>query len=191
MRRIVFAACFALIWTGAHAGPEYLIKQRAKDLRDQSNARQGVQPATPAPVQPATPKPQPQQQFVPATQQSLARFQATLAEIKEGATLDPPMKQKLARELSGAAMYKKPSGAAVDKLVTALFNAMSAKPLMQNGRAKLVQDIDAILNPAKYPQAKMPAIYEDAQSVLKSGGIPVAQASEVYTALRALGAEVQ
>jgi hypothetical protein len=119
------------------------------------------------------------------------RFQAALAEIKAGATNDPALKQKLVRELTGAAQYKKPSPGSVDRLVTALYNAMAARPLLPMGRTKLVQDIDAILNPAKYPMAKMPAIYEDAQTVLRSGGVPIAQASEVNAALRLLGDEAK
>ncbi len=190
MKTLAVSIYAGLIAVTASAGPEYLIKQRAKDLRDQNNAQQGVQPAAPAPVQPQKPATQTPATPSPA-QQSMARFQASLAEIKAGATLDTVTKQKLARELSGAAQYKKPSQAAVDKLVTAVFNAMSAKPLFASSRAKLVLDIDAILNPAKYPQAKMPAIYEDAQAILKSGGVPVAQAAEVNTALRALGDEVK
>jgi hypothetical protein len=172
------------------AGPEQIIKQRAKDLRDQNNARQGVQPTAPAPVQPQRPA-----SPAPATpspaQQSLMRFQASLGEIKAGAVLDEALKQKLARELSGAAQYKKPSAANLDRFVTALFNALAAKPLSATSRTRLVQDIDAVLNPAKYPQAKMPAIYDDVQSILKTAGVPVTRVAEVNAALRALGAEVQ
>jgi hypothetical protein len=192
MKAIICAIGAMLAVTAANAGPEQLIKQRAKDIRDQNNARQGVPPPSTAPAQPQTQKPAAAAPARPSpAQQSLARFQGSLGEIKSGAVLDETTKQKLARELSGAAQYKKPSAANVDRLVIALFNAMSAKPLSATARTRLAQNIDAVLNPAKYPQAKMPAIYDDVQSIFKSAGVPVMLVSEVNTALRALGAEVQ
>lgn len=193
MKTWIFTIGACLAFSTAFAGPEMIIKQRAKDLRDQNNARQGVPPAAPAvPAQPQRPATAPAQsvQATPA-QQSLMRFNAELGAIKAGAVLDEAQKQKLARELTGAAQYKKPAAAAVDRVVTALFKAAAAKPLPAMARTRIVQDLDAILNPAKYPQAKLPAIYDDLHSTLISNRVPIALAAEADAAVRALGAEVQ
>lgn len=185
----ILSACLSC--SAAFAGPEQIIKQRAKDIRDQSNARQGVPPSSaPAPAQPQTPAAA-QPQAPSAAQQSLMRFNSELGAIKAGSVLEDAQKQKLARELSGAAQFKKPSPAAVDRVVTALAKAFAAKPLPAMARTRLVQDLDAILNPAKYPQAKMPAIYTDLHSILVSNRVPIALAAEADAAVRALGAEVQ
>jgi hypothetical protein len=172
------------------AGPEHLIKQRAKDVRDQNNTAQGVQP------KPVAPAPQPAQataQPVLATpsQLSLNRFHADLAGIKQGALLEPAQKQKLAANLSGVAAGKKPSTNTVDRFVTSVHKAFSAKPLPTTARARLVQDIDAVLNPSKYPQAKPEAIFEDIRNIFASNGAPASQAADISATARVLAADVK
>lgn len=86
------------------AGTDYIIKQRAKELRDENNVRQGVPPPT-QPNQPATPaRPAP-----PTLTPALARFQTDLAAINAGSQVSADQKQKLAQQLVASALVAKPS----------------------------------------------------------------------------------
>ena len=62
------------------AGSEAIIKQRAKDLSNQNNVRQGVAPPTQPP--PTAPKPATTAPSTLTPQQALAKLQTDLAAIK-------------------------------------------------------------------------------------------------------------
>src|SRR3954454_11399093 len=107
-------AVFALLslFTAASAfsqGADVMIRQRARDLANQNNARQGVPP----PGQAATPGANPAPQGPPP---SLPQLKADLAAIKVGATITPELKQKLATDITSGAQSTKPAQAAANKL---------------------------------------------------------------------------
>src|SRR5437763_10657652 len=105
MRTMIMAAMMvALLRSTMFAGPADIIKQRAKELNNQNNVRQGVAP-------PSQPVPPPAS--APATQpsQSLMRLQAELAAIPAGSPVTAEQKQKLANGLIAAALAAKPSPA--------------------------------------------------------------------------------
>src|SRR6266478_5654434 len=79
------------------AGAEAIIKQRAKDLSNQNNVRQGVAP----PAQPA----QPAQPALPATAAltPMAKLQADITAIKPNSVMTAAQKQQLARDLTALA----------------------------------------------------------------------------------------
>src|SRR5438874_13343192 len=95
-----------LVITGFAQSSEVIIKQRAKELSNQNNVRQGVapptQPQTPPPSATATAAAQPQN---PA----LARLRADLAAIQAGSTPTPEQKQKLTTDIIAVAQSTKPS----------------------------------------------------------------------------------
>lgn len=188
--RIILA--IALAATSVLAGPEHLIKQKAKDVRDQSNARQGVppRPATTPPA-PAIQRPTGVQIVSTPAQQSLARFQADLAAIKQGSSLDAPAKQKIISDLLGAAQSTRPGPGTADRFITSIHKAFAAKPLPATARAKLVMNIDAVLNPLKYPQAKMDAIFDDIRSIFQNNGADVVLAADIAATARLMAAEVR
>jgi hypothetical protein len=187
MTMILLAASVAIC--SAQSGSQSIIKQRAKDLRDQSNARQGVPPPA------SSPAPQPQPAVRPATATpaatSMSRFQAGLAAIKQGTPVTAEQQQKLAAELAGMAQGTKPSFVTVDNLAKELSSALAEKQLSASARARLVQDLDGLLNPAKYPQAKVPAIIEDIQSIFTANGLDRKRAGAIADLAKAISGQVQ
>src|SRR5690348_3318879 len=91
------------------AGPETIIKEPAKELRDQNNVRQGVAPPTQAPMTSIAPTP-------PALSASLVRFQTDLGTLNIGTPATADQKQKLVTEMALAAQGPHPSRTALAKL---------------------------------------------------------------------------
>ncbi len=170
----------SLIAAGAFAqGSDIIIRERAKELRNQNNVRQGVPPPT-QPVQPnaaSTPAPQPQ---------SLVQLQTDLAAIKADSPVTAQQKQKLAGDLIAAAQGAKPSPTSATKLAEDLSAAFAAKPLSAAARARLAQELDAVLNPGKYPQANMPGIFADIQAVFQENGLERKRAVAIADDVKAL-----
>ena len=94
-----------LLAATAFAGPDVIIKQHAKDIRDQNNVRQGVAPPV-ATVQPARPSATTAAAPTPV-QQSLVRLRADLVAIKPNAPVTPEQKQQVARDLQATAQGAK------------------------------------------------------------------------------------
>src|SRR5262245_61560438 len=98
-------ACFGLVGLMAlqsFAGPDVIIREKANQLRDQNNARQGVPPPAPAPA-PSTAKPAttPAQPAVsPAAQPAgFARLQSNLGAIRPNSPITASQKQLLTQDL--------------------------------------------------------------------------------------------
>jgi hypothetical protein len=168
-------------------GSEVIIKQRAKELSNQNNVRQGVPPPTQA-VNPAsgTPVPAP-----PALAPSLTKFQTDLAAINTGSTVTLAQKEQLANELLAGAQGAKPSPEAAAKLASDLAAAFAEKPLSSTSRTRLVREIDAVLNPGKYPQAKLEGIFSDVQAIFQENGLSRTKATVIVDDLKAVSADVQ
>src|SRR5262245_53523053 len=166
-------------WSVA-AGPETIIYQRAKELRDQNNVRQGVAP----PTQPVLPPSAPAQPTV-SLSPGLVQFQTELSTLNIGTPASVDQKQKLAQDLILGAQRTKPSKASVAKLSEDLSAACSEKPLSATSRARFVQELDAVLKPGKYPQAKTDGIIKDVQAIFQDNGLSrnkaVAIAEDVRT----------
>jgi hypothetical protein len=172
----------------AFAGPETIIKQRAKDLRDQNNAQQGVPPRGPVPAQPsvvpAAPAP-------PSLSPSLVRVQTQLASLNAGSPATPDQSQKMTDDLLAAAGQAKLPRPLVSKLVEDLTAAFAEKPLPASSRTRLVQELDAVLNPAKYPQAKLEGILKDIQTMFQNNGLSLTQAVGIVNDVKAISKEIQ
>jgi hypothetical protein len=171
------------------AGPDVIIKQRAKELVNQNNVRQGVTP----PTQPAAPPASASQSGEPAPQpRALAALQSDLAAVKPGSQPSVAEKQKMTRDLLAMAQTgAKPTSASAAKLVDDVTAALSSISLSSNGRARFVQELDAVLNPGKYPQAKMQAIFDDVQAIFQADGLPRKDAVRIADSVKTLAAEVQ
>ena len=169
------------------AGTDYIIKQRAKELRDENNVRQGVPPPT-QPNQPAT---APARPAAPTLTPALARFQTDLAAINAGSQVSADQKQKLAQQLVASALVAKPSLATASKFTDHLANASAEKPLPASSRARLVQELDAVLNPGKYPQAKLDGIFSDIQAIFQENGLSRMKAVALSDSVKAMSTEIQ
>ena len=171
-----------LLWTiSAFGQADVMIKQRAKDLSNQNNARQGLPPAYPSQSRPTAAPAQP-----PPQPPSLPQLKADLAAIKAGATVTPELKQKLANDILAGAQGSKPSAASANKLADDLANAFSTKPLAGQKLDSLVQQIDALLNPSKFSQAKPQGIYDAVQTSFVQNGLEQKRATAIVDDLKAL-----
>jgi hypothetical protein len=174
----------SLALASAVAGPETIIKQRAKELRDQNNVRQGVAPPTQAPLTSTAPAP-------PTLSPSLVRFQADLGTLTTGVSVTPDQKQKMVQQLVAAPQGAKPSPKSLAKLTDDLTAAFAEKPLSATSRARLVQELDAVLNPSKYPQAKLDGIFTDIQAIFQDNGLNRNKAVIIAEDVKAISAEIQ
>jgi len=180
------AAAATLFAASVLAGPDVIIKQRAKELSNQNNVRQGVAP----PTQPAQSQTAAANTPLPKSA-GYGRLEADLAAIKADAPVTAEQKNKIANDIMATAEGVKPSQAAAAKLAEDLATAIAAKPLSAGKRARLVQEIDAVLNPAKYPQAKMQAIFDDVQAIFQENGSDRKHAVAIADDVKAIGSEVQ
>src|ERR1017187_8419579 len=100
MKRAIGLFGAATLMAGSvFAGPDAIIKQRALEIRDQNNVRQGVTP----PSQPAHPAPPPDMIY-PRTpiQQSVSKLRADLTAIKANTPAPAGQKQQLPNDLFAA-----------------------------------------------------------------------------------------
>jgi hypothetical protein len=166
---LVLAAANVLAIGDVIAGPETIVRERAKELSNQNNVRQGIAPPTqsqPTPgTAPGTPAPQ-----APPKSQAVSQFETDLGSIKANDPVTPVIKKKLADDILAIAEGTKPSPASAAKLAEDLAMAASAKPLDPKYRSRLGMELDAILNPAKYPKSNPSGIYSDIQATFQTNG---------------------
>lgn len=183
MKAALLVALLALACVQVHASSAQIIKQRAKDLRDENNARQGVPP--PANTKPGSAAPSPAPAPAPATvvltpqQSSLRRLNTAISAIKPGTTLNDSLKQNLARELLGAARGTKPSSQSVSKLTESLSTALNQKLLAATTSNRLLKNLDAVLNPGAMPAAQLKDVVNDIQALFVSSGVSAEIAAQV------------
>jgi hypothetical protein len=165
-----------------------LAKQRAKELVNQNNVRQGIAAPTQAPKPVATP-----QVVNPAAarqQQAVAKLRADIAAIKTGSAVTAQQKQQLANDLIAVADGpNKPSAASATKWAEDVSAACSEMALSDTSRGRFVQEIDAVLNPSKYPSAKMDAIFTDVQAIFQADGTKRKNAVQISEDVKALASD--
>jgi len=173
-----------LFSVNALAGPETIIKERAKELSNQNNVRQGVAPPTQPALAPNAPAP-------PTLTPALTRFQTELAGLATGTPATPDQKQKLTQDLLLTPQGAKPSRALLARLTEDLSAAFNEKPLSAASRARLVQELDAVLNPGKYPQAKLDGIFKDIQAIFQDNGLSRSKAVAIAEDVKAISDQIQ
>jgi hypothetical protein len=192
---LISAVC-ALTALNSPAASEQIIKQRAKDLRDQNNANQGV---TPAARNSASGQATPAPAAVPVTkvtltpqQQRMVRLHTSLLAIKPGSTPTSAQKEQLARDLMAAVSgADKPSTKNVARLSDELCSVLSKKLLARPTQSRLLQNLNGVLNPGA-PSAPQPqGAIADVQALFESNGIAKKDAEAVAAALKAVAAETQ
>ena len=177
-----------LITTGALADPSVIIRERAKELSNQNNVRQGVG----SPIQPTTrPGMSPAAPAGPTISPALQRFNVEISTIHADASVTAEQKQKLAQDLLASPQGGRFSLAAAAKLANDLSAAFIEKPLSPASRARFVQELDAVFNPGKYPQAKVEGILKDIQAIFQDNGLARVKAVAIAEDVRAISAEIQ
>lgn len=165
----------------AYADAASIIKQHAKDLANQNNAREGASSGGSQPSQsPSTPA-------APAQSANLTQLQLDLSALKAGEPATKEQKDKLAQDLVAAAETgTKPSLEAARTLAGDLASAFAQKPLPAQNRAQFVRELDALLNPSKYPQAKADGILTQMQSIFLGNGLSRDDAKKIAEDVKAL-----
>ena len=181
-----------LLAVNIFAQADIIIKQRAKEIRDQNNVRQGITPATqPAhPSQPGTPTASTAP--TPLLKQNLAKLQADLAAIPANSSVTAVQKQQLTKDLLACAQgASKPSQGTISPLADNLAAAFAQKPLSDTDRGRLVSRLAAVLNPANIQSAQMQAIYADLQAIFQVNGMARKDAVKIVDQVKAVAAETQ
>jgi hypothetical protein len=180
----------ATLLTGnVFAQADVIIKQRAQEIRDQNNVRQGVTP----PSQSAQPMPPPATSSAPTpVQLSVARLRVDLTAIKGQAKVTSEQKQQLTRDLIALAHgVNKPSLATAANLADGLSAAFAEKPLADKDCSRLLSNLAAVLNPARIQPAQMQAIYADIQAIFQANGMARKDAVKIVEQVKAVGAETK
>jgi hypothetical protein len=175
----------------AYAGPEQIIKQKAKDIRDQNNAAQGVPPRQPPPA--SAPAAQPVARPAATPQQTAqSRLQSDLNAIKSGTKVTDLQKENLARSLVGAVQGpNKLSLATGDKVAGSLAAALNEKLLTNALRGRLFQNLTALLAGHSMSPAQTTAVIEDVQKSFETAGVSAAAAGALASDLKLMSAELQ
>ena len=182
--------CALLPLASAFGGSETIIRERAKELRNQNNVRQGVAPPTTAAPAPVS-APNANVAAAPAQSPAVARLQADLAAIQGGSAPTATQKQRLAQNLLAVAQGAKPSLETAGKWAEDVSAAFAEKPLSPTSRARFVQELDAVLNPTRYPQAKPDGIFADVQAIFQENGLKREKAAAISNHVKTLAAEAR
>ena len=167
---LVTVAANVLLAGSVLAGPETIVRERAKELSNQNNVRQGVAPPTQAPQPAPASTPGTAAPTAPPKSQAVLRFEMDLGSIKANDPVTAIIKQKLADDILAIAESTKPAPTAAAKLADDLATAASAKPLDPKYRSRLGMELDAILNPIKYPKSNPTGIFNDIQATFQANG---------------------
>jgi len=172
------------------AGSENIIKQRAKDLRDQNNARQGVPPPTP-PFTPAAPAPAASSSNASAQtpNPALSKLQTTLSTVKRDGMITEELKSQVTTDLLAAARGRKPTVATIEKLAQQLLAAQAEKPLESKRLARVLQNLGVVLNAGKSTPAKVGDAVFDIEATFQAEGFARAKAEAISKTAKTIADE--
>ena len=192
MKRAFALTGAATLVVGSLFADPIIVKQRALELRNQNNVRQGVTPAS-QPTQPVQPATTPGTSTAPTPiQQSIAKLRADFTAIKANSPATAAQKQKIATDLIAAAQgANKPSQATAANLADSLAAAFAETPLADKDCSRMLSDLAAVLNPAKIQAAQMQAIYADIQAIFQANGMARKDAVKIVDQVKAVAAETQ
>ena len=183
-RRFAFL-CAAVLALPAFADVYSSALQRARDLKNQNNASQGVTPPGAPPQN--TPPPPPPDPVLTATLQNIARLQTDLALLET----DPGRKQPLINDLNAAAQGAHPTAASVSKLADVLASVLGGKHFSQDQLKKLAQYLHASFNGSHLSQIQQQTIFDDMQKILQGGGVAADDATKAIEGAKAVVAETK
>ncbi len=167
---------------------QVIIEQRAREIRDQNNVRQGVTPPSQQ-TQPGQPAAAPTSANVSAVQQAQARLRADLSAIKANSQVTPEQKQRIASDIIAVAQGAKPSQQTAAVLAEDLANAYARKPLSDKDRDRFLSDLAAVLNPGNIQKPQMDAIYRDMQAIFQVNDDTRNDAVKIMNDSKSVGAQ--
>lgn len=163
-----------------------IAKQRAKDVVNQNNVRQGVG-APAAPAQP--PAAQPGRPLPP---DPVAKLKADIAAITGNSAVPVELKKQFTTNLMACARgSRKPTLATVEKFAGSLSAALAGKGIEPSVQTRLVQDINLALNSASLSAQRTAEVGDDVQAILQTAGLTRGAAVNITGELKAIAAELQ
>lgn len=178
---IVVGAC------ALQAGPLEIAKQRAKELNNQNNVRQGVGAPAPAPQRTA-----PATAAQPQPANPVAQLKADVAAIVAKSPAAPELKQRFAHDMLAAARGShKPGLATLQKFSESLSGILAGKNLDTAEQSRLVQNLNLALNSASLSAQRSDEVASDTQAILQVGGATRGSAVAVTADFKAIMAELQ
>lgn len=187
---LAFLGVAVLLGADLRADP-IIVKQRALELRNQNNVRQGVTSPS-QPQKPATTPTTTSSAASTAVQQSSAKLRADLTAIKANSPVTAAQKQQIAKDLIALAHgTNKPSEATAGTLANSLAAAFATKPLSEKDCSRLLSDLAAVLNPGNIQAAQMTAIHSDIQAIFQTNGMSRNDAVKLVDQVKAAGAEAR
>jgi hypothetical protein len=175
-------------------GSAVLIKNRAKEVVNQNNVRQGVPPPsqhTPPPAAPSGPANATAPNPTLLKLQNIAKIKTDLIGFKTGSVATAQQKQQFIKDLAVAARSTKPSLPTVTKSVDSLLAGLSEAVLTAAQQDRLAQDLEAVLNSKPLVASQFDAIIADVQAIFQVGGVKRSAAASLASDLKAVGAEVR
>ncbi|MCL4179658.1 MAG: hypothetical protein KJ072_18160 [Verrucomicrobia bacterium] len=199
MKAILYILLLA-IGTSQALGQAHIIKQRARELSDQNNARQGITPNAPtAPTRATPPSPQPaappQPMFASPEQlrqHDISTLKAEVARVEPGVAIDQTWTGQLTKNLTTAARGTvKPSAKTTSQLAGNLGAALGQARLTAANQAQMAEDMVAILNCGGVAADQTQSRITSVQATLQRGGVERKLAVAVANDLKAVAAEIQ
>ena len=186
MKRWIAFVCLAVLPTAVFGqGSQQMIKQRAKDISNQNNARQGVQMTQTNPAPPKAPAPPP----VPP---AVRKLQADFTAIKTNSQVASEQKQELIRDLTADVRGAgKPSQLSLAAFAGDLTTAIAGKNLSPAQQLSLAQNIYAIFNNSNLSETQKQAAFGNVQVILQTGGATRPEADATISYLKIIDFEIQ
>lgn len=159
--------CLLVLAADARADVYSSALQKAHNVAEQNNARQGItgQPSPPPPA--PAPKPDP---ILAATLSNITNLQADLAMLET----DPGRIQPLINDLNAAASGNRPSNQSVAKLAQDLASLLSGKALPADQLRKMAQALHAFFNSSHLSEAQQNALLSEMEKNLQGSGTTAA-----------------
>lgn len=181
----------SLIFAGnSQAGNEGLVKQRAKNLRD--NLSETPPPdAGGAKPPPSNPTPPPPPTLTP-TQTSIAKIQSEISAIVTKGEATDDLKQRLTQALLSSAIGGgKPSETSAQSFASSLADSIAGKDVNPQARSQIAVQLNTICNSLSLSPDQVTKTISDFQATLRLAGIPRRDAADIGDELKSLSDEVR
>jgi hypothetical protein len=171
------------------ADAQSMAKERAKEVVNQSNVRQGIGAPAGSPGGAAAAATDPGR---PLPADPVAKLKADIAAISSSASVSAEQKKQLATDMLACARgSKKPSLATVQKFSNSLSGALAGKGIETPVQSRLVQNINLALNSASLSEQRLSEVGDDVQAILQTSGLTRGAAVNLVGELKAITEEIQ
>jgi hypothetical protein len=178
----------------------HIVKQRARELSEQNNARQDITPNTPsAPARPAAPPAQPAGPPQPMVaspevlrQYDINNLKNDVAAMEPGTEVKQEQSDRFTQHLKIAARGAvKPSDKTIAQLSRNLASAFAEARLTEANHAQIAEDLVNVLNCGGVPAADTQKRITSVQAALQRGGVERKLAVAVANDLKLAAAEIE